>query len=229
MRAQTLGLAVLAVAGCAVGPSTTVAPFPASAVRSDDSLTAPAARSFLDSLTRVREREDTGARMLGAPRPLALDPASDEPWLEILKDSQVVRLVQTALANNRELRIAVARVREYRALRGVARADLFPQLSANAAVAENQSAFGDFPVQTFNVVKLTADLAWELDFWGRLRRQTEAASLDLKGREEDERAAVVSLVSDVVTGYLQLRELDQALAISEQTLESRRPRICCSD
>ena len=217
-------VALLAAAGCAVGPSTQVAVPTTTAVRAPDSLTAPVARRFLDSLTQVREREDSGARVL-APRPLALDSASDQPWLEVLKDSQVVALVRTALANNRELRIAVARVREYRALLGVTRSELFPQLSANGIVSENQVAFGDFPVQTFNVVKATADLAWELDFWGRLRRQTQAADFDLKGREEDERAAVVSLVSDVVTAYLQLRELDQALAISEQTLESRRSTL----
>ncbi len=226
MGSRNIGFfALLAAAGCAVGPSTRVAAPPMQAVRAPDSLSAPAARSFLDSLTQVREREDTGARMLAPPRPLALDPASDQPWLEVLRDSQVVRLVQIAVANNRDVRIAVARVREYRALRGVARGDLFPQLSANGVAAESQSAFGDFPVQTFNVIRVTADLAWELDFWGRLRRQTEAASLDLRGREEDERAAVVTLVSDVVTAYLQLRELDQALAISEQTLESRRATL----
>src|SRR6185436_8595353 len=146
-------------------------------------------------------------------------------WLDVLRDSQVVALVRTAMANNRELRIAVARVKEYRALLGVARADLFPQLSLNAVASEQQSVFGSFPVQNFNVVRATADLAWELDFWGRLRRQTQAAGFDLRGREEDERAAVVSLVSDVVTGYLQLRELDQLLALSEQTLESRRATL----
>ena len=225
MASSRAGLLALLAAGCAVGPSTSVSAPPLSGVRASDSLAAPAARNFLDSLTVVRQREDTGARMLAPPRPLALDPGSDQPWLDVLRDSQVVRLVQQALTNNRELRIAVARVREYRALRGVARGDLFPQLSANGSASENQAAFGDFPVQTYNVVKLTADLSWELDFWGRLRRQTEAASLDLKGREEDERAAVVSLVSDVVTAYLQLRELDQALAISEQTLESRRATL----
>src|SRR4029079_2912022 len=141
---------------------------------------------------------------------LALDPGSDQPWLDVLRDSQVVRLVRSALANNRDLQIAVARVREYRALRGVARSDLFPQVSLNGAASENQAAFGDFPVQTYNIVKLTGDLAWALDFGRRRRRQTEAATLDLRGREEDGRAAVVTLVSDVVTAYLQLRELDQA-------------------
>lgn len=225
MRALRLGsLAVLAAAGCAIGPSTRVTAPAATAVRIPDSLTAPAARRFLDSLIQVREREDSGVRV-PAPRPLALDPASDQPWLEVLQDSQLVALVRIAVANNRELRLAVARVREYRALLGVARSELFPQLSFNAIAAESQVAFGSFPVQTFNVVKLTGDLAWELDFWGRLRRQTQAAGFDFQGREEDERAALVSLVSDVVTAYLQLRELDQALAISEQTLESRRATL----
>lgn len=215
---------LLLAAGCAVGPSTRVDAPPAAAVRADDSLTAPAARAFLDSLTQVREREDSGRR-LPAPKPLALDATSDQPWLGVLKDPQIVALVTAAIANNHELKIAVARVREYRAMLGAARGDLFPQISANGTFSENQIAFGDFPVQTFNVIRLTADLSWELDFWGRLRRQTEAARFDLRGREEDERAAVVSLVSDVVTAYLQLRELDQALAISEQTLESRRATL----
>lgn len=227
-RALALALAlvvVLVAAGCSVGPSTRVSPAPAVAARAPDSLTAPAARRFLDSLTQARQREDTGAGALAPPRPLALDSLSDRPWLEVLKDPQVVTLVETALANNRELRIAVARVKEYRALLGAARGDLFPQLSLNATGSESQSVFGSFPVQNFNVARVTGDLAWELDFWGRLRRQSEAASFDLKGREADERAAVVSLVSDVVTAYLQLRELDQSLAISEQTLESRRATL----
>jgi outer membrane protein, multidrug efflux system len=223
-RLRVLWLALPAVASCAGGPSTRVTAPPATAVRVPDSLTAPAARQFLDSLIQVREREDSAVRA-PAPRPIALDSASDQPWLDVLRDSQVVALVRTAVANNRDLRLAVARVREYRAMFGVARSELFPQVTANGTVSENQVAFGSFPVQTFNIVRLTGDLAWELDFWGRLRRQTQAAGFDLKGREEDERAVLVSLVSDVVTSYLQLRELDQALAISEQTLESRRATL----
>jgi len=227
-RRLSPGLALLALAGllggCAVGPSARIAPPPTAGVRSPDSLTTPEARRFLDSLNQVRQR-DTGLVRPLPPRPLALDSGSDQPWLEVLKDPQVIALVQTAMANNRDLQSAIARVREYRALLGVARGDLFPQLSLNAAASKQQSVFGSFPVQKFNIARLTGDLSWELDFWGRLRRQTEAAGFDLKGREEDERAAVISLVSDVVTTYLQLRELDQSLAISEQTLESRRATL----
>lgn len=160
-----------------------------------------------------------------APRALSLDPSQDRAWLDILGDTTVLRLVERAVANNREFQIAAARVREYRALLGVARADLFPQLGVSGSASTNQIVFGSFPTQKFDVVRLTGDLAWELDFWGRLRRQTQAAGFDLRGREEDERAAVVSLVGDVVDAYLSLRELDRAVAISEQTLESRRSTL----
>jgi multidrug efflux system outer membrane protein len=190
-----------------------------------DTLPGTSARSFFDSLAAARAKSDTGALAIPAAKPLALDSASDRAWLEVLGDSTVTRLVERAVANNREFQIATARVREYRALLGVARADLFPQLSLNGAASKNQVVFGSLGSFKFDVVQLTGNLSWELDFWGRLRRQTQAAGFDLRGREEDERAAVVSLVGDVVNAYLELRELDQAVAISQQTLESRRSTL----
>jgi outer membrane protein, multidrug efflux system len=228
MRPASLVLSSLTVlAGCAIGPSTRVqSPRPA-AVLAPDSVTTPAARSFIDSLTTARERDqaDSGVNLLGRARGLALDSTSDLPWLEILRDSTLVGLVRTAVANNRSLRAAVARVREYRAQVGVARGDLFPQISANGAASHNQTIFGAFPPQKFDAVQVTADVSWELDFWGKLRRQTEAAKFDYEGREEDRRAAVLSLVSDVATAYLQLRELDAELGIAERTLASRQATL----
>ncbi len=223
MTSRTVLVAsALLLGACAIGPSTRVQSPRTEPARMPDSLMTPASRSFLDSVIRIREL-DSGPRV-APPRALALDSLGDQPWLDVLQDSQVVALVRTAMSNNRELQIAVARVREYRALAGVARSDLFPQVSANVSAAENQISFGGAPI-TFNAIRVTGDLSWELDFWGKLRRQSQAAGFDLRGREEDERAAVVSLVSDVVTAYLQLRELDQSLVISEQTLESRRATL----
>ncbi|HEX7024246.1 MAG TPA: TolC family protein, partial [Gemmatimonadales bacterium] len=218
---------LLVLAGCAIGPSTTVTPPPTPAGRVADTLLAPTSRRFLDSLTsaRVQEHGDTGSEAVWRPRPLALDTVNDRAWLAVLQDPVLLALVDTAVAHNRDFQAAVARVREYRALAGVATADLFPQISANGAASESQSVFGSFPVQNFNVVRVTADLSWELDFWGRLRRQSQAGRFDLAGREEDERAALVTLVSDVATAYLELRELDQELAISEATLDSRRSAL----
>lgn len=226
MGRRAVGAALLlALAGCAIGPSTRLHPPSYPAPRAADSLAGPAARAFFDSLAAARARGDTVLPELPAPRPLALDPASDRAWLDILGDSVVVRLVERAVANNREFQIAVARVREYRALLGAARADLFPQLSVNGAASKNKVVFGSLGALSFDAVQLTGNLSWELDFWGRLRRQTQAAAFDLHGREDDERAALVSLVGDVVTAYLELRELDQAVAIAERTLETRRATL----
>lgn len=215
------------LADCAVGPSTrAAAPAPRPlAVR--DSLLAPASRGFLDSLAAARDagRADTAAPTLWKPAPLALDSASDLPWLAVLKDSVLVGLVRTAVANNRDLKAALARVREYRASLGAARGNFFPQVTANGSYSTNQAIFGDFPPQTYDAVRITADLAWELDFWGRLRRQAEAARFDWQGREEDGRAAVLSLVSGVALTYLQLRELDQSAELAERTLASRRATL----
>jgi multidrug efflux system outer membrane protein len=224
MTARRLAV-LLTLAGCAIGPSPRVTPPQYPAPRIADSLPSASARGFFDSLAAARARGDTGVTAIPAPRPLALDTASDRAWLDVLGDPAVVQLVEQALANNRDFQVAVARVREYRALLGVARADLFPQLSVNGTASKNQVVFGSLGAQKFDVVQVAGSLAWELDFWGRLRRQTQAAGFDLRGREEDERAAVVSLVGDVVSAYLELRELDQAVAISEQTLASRRATL----
>lgn len=227
MRVQSILLAVVALTGCAIGPSTKVKTPEPRALTTGDSITTPSARVFLDSLTRARDsaRADTAPALLWKPTPLALDQKSDLPWLEVLKDTTLVGLVKVALANNRDLRVAVARVKEFRASLGASRGYLFPQISANGSYSTNQAIFGAFPPQKYDAVRITADLSWELDFWGRIRRQSEAARFDLQGREEDRRATIVSLVSSVVTAYLELRELDQNMALAERTLASRQSTL----
>ena len=78
---------------------------------------------------------------------------------------------------------------------------------------------------TYDALRVTGDVAWELDFWGRIRRGIQAAGADLGAQEAAQRAVVLSLVSDVATSYLQLLELDQERRIAEQTLESRQTTL----
>jgi outer membrane protein, multidrug efflux system len=217
---------LLTVAGCAVGPSVKLGPPPAT-VTVRDSATAPAVRSFFDSLTAVREGDTSDSTIAPLARPvaLALDSTGDIAWLAVLQDPVLLSLVETAVANNRDLRVAVARVREYRAQLGASRGDFFPQISANGTASTNQSIFGSFPAQTFDAVRITADLSWELDFWGKIRRSTQAANFDYQSKQSDQRAIVLSLVSDVATAYLELRELDDDLRIAEQTLVSRQATL----
>jgi outer membrane protein, multidrug efflux system len=225
---STLVAAALSlVAACAVGPSTAVTAVVPSVPNTSDRAVPPAARAFYDSLSaaRLADRPDSTPRSLLSPDthvlasavPLEITPAHDLAWLGILRDSTLVALVTTALDNNRDVRLAQARIREYRALRGAAIGPLFPSITANAAASRNKVALaGSSPIK-YDAIRATGDVAWELDFWGRLRRGAEAANFDLLGREEDARATELTLVSDVATEYLQLRELDESIRIAEAT------------
>jgi multidrug efflux system outer membrane protein len=214
---------LIAAAGCAVGPSTNVTPHvDAVAVRTQQTTTA-ASRAFLDSLRAARASDvrDSNTTVSPGLAPQALDVTRDLNWSDVLRDTTLQSLVQTAIVNNRNLRTAQARIDEYRALQGVAASRFFPQITLNAANSSNKVVFGASPPVKFDAVRATADLSWELDFWGKTRRASEASSFDLKGREDDMRATTLTLVSDVASAYLQLREADAIIAIAEQTLTSR--------
>ncbi len=183
-------------------------------------------RAFFDSLAAAR-RADT-ARIAAVPsvRRLAVtDSMASVAWLDLLRDTALVRLVSTALEQNRDLRVAEARIREFRAAVGVAKSPLAPSVALNGSESTNQVVIGSFPPTAYRAARLTSDLTWELDFWGRLRRGVQAASADLGGEEAAERATVLSIVSDVASGYLQLLELDQERVIAERTLSSRQATL----
>lgn len=216
-------LALTLTSACAVGPSTHVTTTAPSVPVRTTQATSSTSRAFLDSLARARASDvPDSARQFTVRRPAeVIDVTRDLNWMDVLRDATLDSLVQTAVANNRNLRSAQARITEYRALRGVAGSRLFPQVTANVTNSANKTAFGAAPPVKFDAVRGTADLAWELDFWGRTRRTAEAASFDLAGREDDVRATTITLVSDVATAYLQLREADAIVTIAEQTLASR--------
>jgi len=214
-RRYAWAAAALLAAGCKVGPSTTVHPVEAAALRPAP---VPAAQTaYLDSLSARNALPAAPPTV-----PFAIQGSAELQWLAVLRDTVLVSLVRQALVNSRDVQIATARVAEYRATFGAARGDLFPQVSANGVALTNRVATGLLAPVTYDAFRATADVQWELDFWGRLRRQTEAAQYDLSGREDDRRAVLLSLVSDVATAYLELRELDEDVRIAEATLGSRQ-------
>ncbi|MGH7594555.1 MAG: efflux transporter outer membrane subunit [Gemmatimonadales bacterium] len=146
-------------------------------------------------------------------------------WLDVLHDSALVALVQSALRDNRDIHAALGRVDEYRALAGSARSQLFPELDANASASANQIAIGASPPIAYRAIRATADLQWEVDFWGRIRKGIAAADADRDARANDERALVLTLVSEVADGYLELLELRDDLAVSQRTLTSRQATL----
>jgi multidrug efflux system outer membrane protein len=180
-------------------------------------------RRFFDSLATARAA-DSAASDTAASVPLRLpaDSGVGAAWLDLFRDSTLVRLVETAVRQNREVQAAVARIREFRALVGVARAPLFPTVTINGSASTNQSVFGSFPPSRFDALRVTGDLAWELDFWGRIRRGLQAARADLSAQEASQRAVLLTLVSDVASGYLQLLQLDEERSIAARTLASRQ-------
>lgn len=222
MKAPVAALAAAVLTGCAVGPGYHPAPVVPAATQVGVGNRADAARSFFDSLAAARAADPTRPAAPLRTRRWAAESIADLAWLDILRDSTLTRLVETALHQNRDLAAARARISEFRAEAGVARAPLFPSLTLNGSTSTNQIAFAAFPPVAYHALRLTGDVAWELDFWGHTRRGIQAANADLAAQDAAERAAALSLVSDVATGYLQLLELDQERAIAEQTLRSRQ-------
>lgn len=219
-------LLVLCVAGCMIGPSYHAASPAPEGSRIALPATPDSTRTFFDSLAAARRRDSVA--VAGTPvtqRLVVQDSMAGVAWLDILRDTTLVRLVNTALKQNRNLLTAVARIQEYRAQAGVARAPLMPSVTANGSVGSAQVALGFIPPASYHATRVTGDVSWELDFWGRIRHGLDAANADVAAQVAAERGTVLSLVSDVATGYLQLLELDQEHDIAQQTLASRQATL----
>jgi len=162
------------------------------------------------------------------------DPNSlaDLKWFEVFKDSQLQELIRTALVENYDIRDAIARVSAARANLGIISAEQFPNVAGSADITTlRNSASGALPLppgiglkRTFGSV-LVDLLSFEVDLWGRLRRQTEAARAQWRASEEDRRAVMTILVGDVASAYFSLLELDTELAISKRTLATREESL----
>jgi outer membrane protein, multidrug efflux system len=152
---------------------------------------------------------------------------ADQKWWELFEDPQLKELERTAIEQNYDVRIAAARILEAQAQLGITRSNQYPQISAGAlANVARIPAQPSFPVATNGSAdQLSLSAAWELDFWGKFRRATEAARANLLASEWARQQVISTLVSDVATSYFQLRELDLELEISERTLASRRDSL----
>ena len=141
-------------------------------------------------------------------------------------DTVLQSLIQTALQQNYDVRLAAVRILEAQAQLGITRADQFPQPSAGVDVlGQRPAAALGFPSRNLAAVAVQGSLSWELDFWGRYRRATEAARAILLASEWGRRAVLTTLVSQVSEAYFGLRALDAELDISRRTLASRQESL----
>ena len=143
-------------------------------------------------------------------------------WWQQFEDPVLDELIDSALANNLDVRIAAARVEEFYGALGVTRSALFPQVGADFVAGREL-----IPPSTSASDRFQADVfaAWELDVFGRLRRLSEASRADLLASEEGRRFAVLSLISAVASGYIALRTIDAQVDIARRTLQSREDAL----
>jgi outer membrane protein, multidrug efflux system len=150
----------------------------------------------------------------------------DQKWWDIFQDEQLRTLIHTALQQNYDLRIAASRILEAKAQLGITRADQFPTVSAGAGIADVRTAQSKFlPAFETSAGQVNLSAAWELDFWGKFRRATEAARANLLASEWARQEVVSTLVANVAAAYFQLRALDLELEISKRTFDSRQESL----
>ena len=150
----------------------------------------------------------------------------DQKWWDIFQDEQLRSLIRTALQQNYDVRIAASRVLAARAQLGIVRSDQFPNVAAGAAIGDARTARSAFlPAFERSTGQLNVSAAWELDFWGRYRRATEAARANLLASEWARQEVLATLVANMSRAYFQLRALDRELEISKRTLTSRQESL----
>jgi len=146
------------------------------------------------------------------------------PWWQVFRDERLQNLIQQALANNYDLRIAVSRVEQARQIAAQARAQYFPQVNYDGSIGSGKNAlFGTIAPnsgKTQDSAFVDLSVFWEVDLWGRIRRLNEAARAQFLATEEAQRGVTISLVSSVAQAYFELLELDLQLEIARRNTQS---------
>lgn len=193
-------VATLLLAGCAVGPD------------------------------YERPELDVPESFRGQPEPA--DPVSlgNLPWWSVFHDQALLGLLETALARNRDIKVAAARIAEARAQLGASRLAQLPQVNASASGGRSRASRAGLSTSGVDteatLYSVGLDAAFEVDLWGRLSRATEAARATLLSSEFEKQTVITTLVSDVATAYFNLRSLDQQL--ESRSARSRRGRKASS-
>jgi NodT family efflux transporter outer membrane factor (OMF) lipoprotein len=151
-------------------------------------------------------------------------------WWRTFQDPVLDRLVQRAVAANLDVKVATARVREARALRGIAAADRWPAVDASgtaARVRESEHVVPRPPGFDFehSFFQVGLDASWELDFWGQVRRSVEAADADMEAAEDARRDVVVILLAEVARNLVEVRGAEQRLAIAHQNIQTQQESV----
>jgi multidrug efflux system outer membrane protein len=146
---------------------------------------------------------------------------ADLPWWQVFHDPQLQELIRTALKQNYDLQIAVERVNAARAQVGIARSNQFPRVSLDPTFSGGKT---DQNIKS-NVFQLAGDIVFQVDLFGRYRRETEAARAQLLGTQDAQQTVILTLVSDVASDYFLLRDLDLQLQIAQATVQTQQDSV----
>src|SRR5580700_5652642 len=147
---------------------------------------------------------------------------ADLPWWQVFQDPQLQDLIRTALKQNYDMQLATERIKAERAQLAITRSYLFPQAQGNGNFTGGKEQ--NFQSKS-NFFALTADAAFQLDLFGKLRRETEAARAQLLATEDAQRTVMLTLVSDVASDYFTLLQLDLQLQITRDTVKSQQDSV----
>lgn len=195
MRAAAISLALVSIAGCAMGPDYR--------------------RPDLPPVEEFRGETATPSA----------ESVADLPWWELFQDDALRSLIGEAIQNNGDLRAAAARVAAARARAGVARDALLPTVGVQAGADRQRTPFvppvPGVSTITTNVFAASINVSWELDVWGRIRRGAEAAEADYEAVAAQRSGVLLMLIADVAQAYVELLELDGLYDLYKSTRESR--------
>ena len=150
-------------------------------------------------------------------------------WWEQYNDPVLNELVKSALQDNKDVKIAAARIDQFLGLYTTTRAALFPQVGASTSASRQRvsEVAGPAPLKnepntfpTFNNFELFLSATWEIDLWGKLRRATEAARANMLSTDEARKSVILTLVTSVTNSYINLRDLDKQLEVTRETAKS---------
>jgi multidrug efflux system outer membrane protein len=155
------------------------------------------------------------------------DSLGDLTWWRVFEDEVLQQLIREAIRENYDLRVAAARILEARAQVTISRSFQFPEINHSGSATYSHVEGERIPLQAQDQWSPIAgfDLSFEIDFWGRFRRATEAARADLLASLDARRFVLSTLVTDVASAYLRLRSLDSELEVSRRTLAARRDSL----
>jgi multidrug efflux system outer membrane protein len=147
-------------------------------------------------------------------------------WWQQFNDAELDRLIAIALAENKDVKIAAARIEQFLGQYAATRSVLFPQLAASLSAQRRRVPPAEIPFSSgvepvIESYDAALSVSWEIDVFGRRRRETEAARANVLASEEGRRATILTLVSQVASSYITLRELDRQLEIARSTARSR--------